>query len=147
MRFAMRPEPTMLQRLADRWWSLIVQRDVDLLEVSSGVLLLGWGAQLLLPWNTFATSGGYAVLALIMPEWLWGFLMAWLGVTKIGSYLLDQWRVRLLTSLCGCMVWVFLSVAFGMANPAGTGIIVYPFLAINSALIFWRVLTHRERNV
>lgn len=130
MKFAMRPEPTLLQRLSERLYLLIVRRDVDYVEVTSGVLMLGWGIQLLMPWETFRTGIGYAVLT-------------WLGFTKIGAYLLDQWRVRLAASLGGCMVWTFLSVAFGVSNPYGTGIIVYPFLTAISALLFWRILTHR----
>lgn len=145
-RCAMRAEPGLVQRVADRAYRLIVERDVDLIEVASGLLFLGWGIQLLLPWQTFASSGGYAVLAAVLPENAWGTLLALLGVLKIGAYLLAKHRARLAGSLVGSMTWAFFSVAFGVANPAGTGIVVYPFLAVLSALIFWRVLTHRERD-
>ena len=61
----------------------------------------------------------------------------------LGAYLLDQRRIRMLASLGAVMIWTFLSVAFGIGNPYGTGIIVYPTLAFTSALIFWRLYTHR----
>lgn len=143
MRFAMRPDPTLCQRLTERAWHLIVRRDVDLIEIASDILMLGWGVQLLMPWETFRTGIGYAVLGQLMSEVAWGVLLTWSGVTQIGAYLLDQWRVRLASALGACMAWAFLSVAFGFSNPYGTGIIVYPFLALVSALVFWRVLTHR----
>jgi hypothetical protein len=145
-RFILHPGQTMSQRAFERLWQLIVHRDVDLIEVSSGMLFLGWGIQLLLPWSTFGSSSGYVVLAQLMSEPVWGTLLLWLGITKIGSYLLNQRRVRLAGSLVGSMTWAFFSVAFGVANPAGTGIVVYPFLSLLSALIFWRVFTHRERD-
>ncbi len=143
----MRPDPSLWQRLAERAWLLIVRRDVDLVEIASGILMLGWGVQLLLPWETFRTGVGYAVLAQLAPETAWGLLMAWCGFTQIGAYLMEQWRVRLAASLGACMAWSFLSMAFGFSNPYGTGIIVYPFLALISALVFWRVLTHRLADV
>lgn len=139
----MRPDPTVWQRLTERAWLLIVRRDVDLIEIASGVLMLGWGVQLLMPWDTFHTGIGYMVLSQLMPELAWGVLLSWAGFTQIGAYLLNQWRVRLASSLGACMAWAFLAVAFGVSNPYGTGIIVYPFLALVSALVFWRVLTHR----
>jgi hypothetical protein len=142
-RFAMRPEPTMLQRMSERAWLLIVRRDVDLIEIASGVLMLGWGLQLLMPWNTFTTSASYAAMGAIMPEFAWGAMLAWVGLTQVGAYLLDQWRIRLASTLGSCMAWTFLGVLFGVANPQGTGIVVYPFLALVSALVFWRILTHR----
>lgn len=133
----------MAHRIADRAWHLIVRRDIDLLEITFGLLMLGWGVQLLMPWDTFRTSVSYQALGHIMPEWAWGGLLAWVGATKIGAYLLDQRRVRLAATLGACMIWTFLAVVFGIANPYGTGIVVYPVLAFTSALIFWRLLTHR----
>ena len=132
---------TIGQRIRDRLFLLIVRRDVDFVEVASGLLMLGWGVQLLMPWSTFQTGIGYAVLAQIAPEWVWGGLLAWVGFTQVGSYLLQHRRVRLASSLGACMVWTFLSVAFGVGNPHGTGIVIYPFLATVSALVFWRNLT------
>lgn len=143
MRFAMRPEPTMIQRLAERLYLLIARRDIDLLEITYGVLLIGWGVQLLMPWDTFRTGVGYTVLAQLMPESAWGLVLAWIGFTQVGAYMLDHWRVRLIATLFAVMVWTFLSVAFGVANPYGTGVIVYPTLAFTSAIVFWRLVTRR----
>lgn len=142
-RFALRQEPTMSQRLQERAWQLIVRRDIDLLEITFGLLMTGWGIQLLMPWSTFSTSISYRALAQIMPEWAWGALLTWVGITKIGAYLLNHRRVRMAATLGAVMIWTFLSVVFGAANPYGTGIVVYPVLAFVSALIFWRLLTHR----
>lgn len=106
----------------------------------------GWGLQLLMPWNTFGTGIGYRALAQLMPEWAWGALLVWVGLTKIGSYLVDHYRVRMAATLGATMIWTFLSVAFGVGNPYGTGVVVYPVLAFVSALIFWRLWTRsRER--
>ena len=143
VKFAMRPEPTLRQRLSERAWLLIVRRDVDLVEIASGLLMLGWAAQLLMPWNTFSTAPGYAAMAAIMPEAAWGLVLGWIGFTQVGAYLLNQWRIRLAASLGACMVWTFLGVLFGYSNPQGTGIVVYPFLALITALVFWRVFTRR----
>lgn len=142
-RFAMRQEPTMAQAMATRAWQLIVRRDIDLLEITYGLLMVGWGVQLLMPWETFITGAGYRVLALFAPEWVWGVFLIWVGVTKIGAYLLNHWRVRCIATLGACMIWTFFSVTFGLGNPYGTGIVVYPVLAFTSALIFWRLYTHR----
>lgn len=142
-RLEMRGEQGLRQRLAARAWLLIVKRDVDLLELSYGVLMLGWGLQLLMPWDTFRSSIGYQVLAQIMPEGAWGLLLACVGAIKIGAYLLDLWSWRLGATLGAVMIWTFLAVAFGLANPYGTAVVVYPVLAFTSALVFWRLLTHR----
>lgn len=139
----MRPDPTIWQRLSERAYQLIVRRDVDLIEIASGVLMLGWGLQLLMPWETFRTAPGYAAMSVLMPETAWGLILGWIGFTQVGAYLLDHWRVRLLSALGACVAWTFLGVLFGYSNPQGTGIIIYPFLALIAALVFWRVLTHR----
>lgn len=139
----MRSDVTLIQRLSERIWLLIVRRDIDLLEITYGVMMVGWGIQLLLPWETFRSSPGYAILAAIMPESYWGFLLTWVGAMKVGAYLLNQWRARLAATLIAVMIWTFLSVAFGFANPYGTGIVIYPTLAFTSAIVFWRLLTHR----
>lgn len=141
-RVLVRPMVSLRQKMLDRAWQLIVKREVDLLEVAYGVLMLGWGVQLILPWETFASAPGYRVLAQVMPEVAWGVLLIWVGVTKIGAYLLDQRRVRMMATIGAMMIWTFLSVAFGWANPYGTGIVVYPTLAFTSAVIFWRLYTN-----
>lgn len=144
MRQDAQPEPTVWLRVRERAWLLIFERDLELLEVAYGLMMLGWGVQLLLPWDTFRTGLGYAVLAHLAPEWVWGALMFWIGVTKIGAYFLDHLRVRAAVTIGAVMMWTFLSVAFGLSNPAGTGIVVYPVLAFTSALIFWRLMRRRS---
>lgn len=136
----LQPEPRLAQRLADRLYVLIVRRDPDFPEVLSGVVMLLWGVQLVLPWDTFTTGLGYAAMAELLPEPVWGLVLAWIGVTQVGSYLLDQWRVRLASSLGALMAWTFLTVLFGASNPVGTGVIVYGGFAGMSAWVFWRVL-------
>lgn len=134
----MQMQPTVSQRIRDRLYLLIVHRDTDFVEVASGLMMLGWGIQLLMPWDTFRTGIGYSALAMIAPEPAWGGLLAWCGFTQVGSYLLQHRRVRKASSLGAVMIWTFLSVAFGYGNPHGTAIVVYPFLATLSALVYWR---------
>lgn len=140
----MHPEPTMAQRVAARFYALIFVRDPDFVEVASGVLMFAWGLQLLMPWGTFTSAPGYRAMAALAPEAIWGGVLIWIGFTQVGAYLMDHWRVRLASSLGAVMVWVFLGVLFGVTNPYGTGIIVYPFLSLMTAWVFWRVLTGRR---
>lgn len=132
--------PTLTQRVVSRLYVLLFRRDFDFIEVLSGLLMLGWGAQLLLPWETFSTSPAYAAMAALMPEPVWGGLLTWIGFTQVGAYLLDHWRVRLASALGASMAWTFLGVAFGYANLTGTGVVVYPWLALVTAWVFWRIL-------
>lgn len=134
----MRPEPTMVQRVAQRAYALIFLRDADFVEVSSGLLMFGWGLQLMLPWSTFTSAIGYQAMSALAPEAAWGGLLLWVGFTQVGSYLLNHWRVRIASSLGAVMLWAFLGVLFGLSNPQGTGIVVYPFLAATTAWVFWR---------
>lgn len=141
MKFALQPEPTLVQRLSARLYTLIFVRDPDFVEVAAGLLMFAWGLQLLAPWGTFTSATGYRAMAALAPEAVWGGMLAWIGITQVGSYLFDHWRVRVASALGACMAWTFLGVLFGITNPYGTGIIVYPFLAAMCAWVFWRTLT------
>lgn len=129
----------MSQRLAERFYTLVFRKNVDFIEVLSGLLMFGWGFQLLLPWSTFSTSPGYMAMSLIAPEPVWGGVLIWVGFTQIGSYLLQHWRVRLASTLGAAMIWAFLAVLFVISNPYGTSIVMYPGVAIFTGWTFLRV--------
>jgi hypothetical protein len=143
------PEPRMVSRLVDRLDVLLNRKDFEFCELISGVMMLAWGVWLLMPWATFASSKGFAGMALIgslggywsvNPEIPWGILLAWIGITEIGALVLDQYRVRFLSAVGASMAWTFMSVTFAVSNPQGTGVIIYPGLALVAAWAAWRIV-------
>lgn len=137
-RFAMRLEPTLRQRMTARLDELLWRKDFEFCEVLSGVVALGWGIVLLMPWSTFSTSPSFNAMA-YAPEWLWGFLLLWIGLTQLGALLLDHRRPRRWSALGATFIWVFLSVGFFVSNPYGTGVVVYPALAASAGWAYLRI--------
>jgi hypothetical protein len=143
MRMSMRLVRSIWHRIIERAWLLIVRRDVDLVEIYSGLLMLGWGIQLLLPWDTFTTAQSYQAMAVLFTEESWGVLLGTVGLLQLGAYIFNTIKLRLVASVAACMIWSFIGALFGISNIQGVGWIVYVFLAMVCALVFWRIRTRR----
>lgn len=138
MKFAMRPEPTLIQRIAQRVDELLWRKDFEFCEAMSGMVALGWGLVLAMPWETFDTSASFEAMS-ILPEWLWAGTMLWLGITQLGALVLDHRRPRRWSALGATAVWAFLAVGFAISNPYGTGIVVYPCLSAAAGWAYLRI--------
>lgn len=141
-RILIRPEQTRLQMMADRLYQLVFVRDIDFVEILMGLLLIGWGVQLLLPWDTFRGSPSFAALVSIWPheEWAWGVVFLVIGMLKVGAYLSGHLLFRVAASLITSSAWAFIAGTFGWANPSGTGVVMYTGVSLASTWVFWRLL-------
>lgn len=133
-------EPRLTARMTARIDELMTRKDFEFAEVISGLIALGWAVILLMPWHTFTSARSFDVMAAIAPEWVWGLLFGWVGITQVGALLLDHHRPRLWSSLGASMAWVFVACVLGYANPYGLALVVYIPLSAGAAWSYWRLM-------
>lgn len=142
MKFMMRPEETMAQRMAERFYQLVFKREIDFPEVVMGLAIALWGVQLLLPWETFTAAASFGVLRAVWPhtETGWGVMFLAFGLFNIAAYFSGHLYARILASLFVSSAWAFIAGAFGYVNPSGTGVVIYAVVSVTSTWVFLRLL-------
>lgn len=148
----MQSEPSFSQRLGARLAQLM-RKDTEFLVVLSGLAMCWWAFTLALPATTFGTSPGYLGMALIgdlvitslhingwvSPETPWAILMAWTGLTMLGTLVLDHQRVLRWSAFWAAGLWGFVAATIGWSNPQGTGVGMYALLALGTIYAWWRL--------
>lgn len=110
-----------LDRLSRAWWSLILaEHDTEPAELSGGLLKVGIGLWLLLPFDTFESSPTFAVFS-ILPEWLWGSVLLALGVLHLSALRSGDLDSRRRSATIGYLVWFSFAVTFVTTNPPAIG--------------------------
>ena len=119
-----------------RW---VYHEDTYVIEIYQALLSVLWGGWLLAPWPTFPSTPTFRVMALLMPEELWGGMLICVGLLHGCGLARRSLSVRRASILLGFAIWVAISTAIVSANWRTTATITYPWVAINYALVYWRV--------
>lgn len=115
-------------------------KDIEPAEIGLILAELYWAAVLLWPWrDTFSTSPGYAAMAHIAREEVWGAGALALALLPIAAFVTRSITVRALGLLLSVMWWTFVTVMLVSANRYGTGG-VYSLGILGGAWAFRRVL-------
>lgn len=125
--------------------TLLLRRDIHLIELIFGSSSVLWGTFLLLPIDTFASTPSFRTMA-TFPEWAWGFCLALLGILQFMGATYDQARIRQAAAFGLIALWGFVAISLLLANPASTGPIAYGWTFTGSEIIvYWRLgLMRRE---
>lgn len=125
--------------LRGSWWGKILAvHDTEPTELAGGLMKLVIGSQLLLPLETFSTSVAFRDLS-ILPEWLWGSLLAIIGILHLAA-LRDGYRPwRRVASAVGCVLWFALGTTFLHATPGSLGAWVFILAALGQAWCYVRL--------
>ena len=108
------------------------------LEFVPAVFLILWGAWVINPmWDTFGVSGSYALMAKLAPEWVWGAISLFVGITQMVTLFTNKMKVRLFTSFFSILILSTLAVFSGVGNYRSTGMIG----AISIAICEWFAYT------
>lgn len=113
--------------------------NIEPLELFLAITTTLWGFFLLLPFNTFSTSGSFNILGSIAPEFGWGMFVFIGGLLHVISISRNDiyWRRDL--NMILYLVWLFFAINFIQANPYGTGTIIYPMIFIGKAWVYLRI--------
>ena len=126
--------------------ALLRDTDFDFTEIQNITAKFLWGFWLLNPiWHTFANARGYAVMAQIAPEEYWGSAIMIIALLHMYALRTGNHRLRSISTLCGFMFWLLVSIMLVSANPSGTGAVVYPILTVSSLWVYVRVVALTER--
>jgi len=94
-----------------------------------------WGAVLLMPQDTYSTSPTFNILKLFVPENTLGTILLVLGISRLVGLFINGRRrkvtpwVRLVSALCGFMIFTFISTSFALSGVISTWIAIYPVIA------------------
>src|SRR4051794_8161211 len=114
----------MRERIASFHKELMYTFAPEPIEVLLGTMATLWGFWLVLPFDTFASSPAFGVMAQLAPEMLWGGVILTIGLMQL--FMVVVRRIiperpcyserRLLVSL-SATVWIFIAVMFIQVNP------------------------------
>lgn len=122
-----------------RLWLLIKEADTEIVELLLGVLALNWGLLILAPFDTFGSTPSFRVMASAAPEPVWGSALFIAGVLHICGLARNHRHTRQAAAFFTFLCWMVIAISFGLANPQGTAMAVYPTLALLSAWAYVRL--------
>lgn len=107
------------------------------LEYLLGALSVLWGAVLIWPGETYATSQSFRILAETpwTPEAGVGALFVFFGLLRVWAAWRGSLRVRTWLAAEGMFKWVFVALMFALGSFASTGWVVYTFVSVVSAYV------------
>jgi hypothetical protein len=135
----MEQRETLQQRMGRRLVWVLFRSDFDFSELLCGLAGALWGAFLLLPQDTFASTPTFNSMELLAPEWAWGLAIMSGGLWQLASMSMEHHRSRRISALGGALTWAFISVLFALANIASTAVIIYPLLCLSATWAYWRL--------
>lgn len=103
-------------------------------------LTFGWGAWIVMPWDTFHTSPSYKVLSFIAPEWLWGATALLIGTCRINGLVFDNYPLRIFAAGAGCGIWWTTWVGIAWYEWRSIGVPVYFVLSSFCAYSLWELI-------
>lgn len=139
----MRIEPTQ-ETLLERLQVLLWEKDFEFAELLGGLAGLLWGAWLLNPsWDAFEITPGFAAMAAIAPEPVWGSALLLIGALQLWALIRDRWPWRRRSAFLLFCAWMFITVMIGRANYRAAAVVVYPLLALSAAWAYIRMRFQR----
>lgn len=136
-----------LARRAREWRAQANQRargvafyfHTDTLELALACFAIAWGGWVLLPFDAFASSATFALMAKLAPEWAWGITLLALGAAHFAIVLVGAIKARRAAVFVGAFAWTVIALIFILSNPLSTATVTYSLLAILNALAFLRL--------
>lgn len=121
----------------------MVTYEIEMVEIMSGIAALCWGLWLANPTlNSFTSSDTFDTMAMIAPEAIWGSAMILVGFFQVESVLSHQIPRRKVTSFLLSIMWLFITILFGVANLASTAVVIYGTFA---GFTIWSYLRLSQR--
>ncbi len=124
--------------MKERAKQLLFGTHTDFFELFNSLLLIAWGGWLLLPFNSFASSKAFAVLATYTDEATFGIIPVLIGLYILYTLIMLRIARRRYGILAASAFWIFISIIIGSSNIASTGVPVYALIAIFSAISYLR---------
>lgn len=139
IRYAMRSEPNLGQRIGLRLADILWHRHFEIAELAGAVIWALWALVLLNPWAaTFSSSIAFRVMSSLAPEWVWGCTALTLAANEFAAMTAERrwWRIIAAGLL---FAWaLFVGSMLGLSNPVGTGAAVYTSVGLLSLFAFLR---------
>ncbi len=82
---------------------------------------VAWGGWLLLPMQTFTETPVYATMAVLAPEWVWGILVAGLGLVSLTARHYRWRRVKLVVRLGLGLLFTAMALASLLSSLSSVG--------------------------
>ena len=113
------------ERIQGSWWGrILAEHDTEPIELIGGITKVLMGCWLLLPWDTFASSAAFSVLA-VLREQLWGALLILIGAAHLAALYNGHRAWRGWAALIGFLIWFAFACVFVVTNPPGVGWIMF----------------------
>ena len=124
--------------MIERTKQLLFGTHTDFFELFNSTLLIGWGAWLLLPFDSFTSSKAFTVLATYFSETTFGLIPVAIGLYILYTLIAFRIARRRYGILAATAFWIFIAVIIGSSNIASTGVAVYGIVAIFSIISYLR---------
>ncbi len=124
--------------MIERIKQLIFGTHTDFFELFNALLLIVWGVWLILPFETFKTTKAFTVLDTYTHEVVFGFIPLLIGLYILYTLVTLRIARRRYGILTASAFWIFISIIIGSSNITSTGVPIYAFIAIFSAISYLR---------
>lgn len=118
--------------------AIIRSYDAEPVELALAVFMLLWGVRLLCPGSTFNSASSFSIMGRIADEEVWGGVMLLVSAMKLLALRSGDHLARAGAAFAGTLIWALIWVSISLANPNGTGVVVYSTFAVLSAWVLWR---------
>jgi hypothetical protein len=108
----------------------------DLHELFGAAWAFALGFWLLVPFDTFATTPTFRVLAAISIEGLWGAALFAFGLWRFDAILMNRRDTNHALTMAAVVLWGSLAVLFFLGNPAAPGAALFMLLATLESLSY-----------
>ncbi len=107
--------------------------DTEPLEAWLDLAIIAWGAWLILPFNTFASSPTYNAISDLVPEYILGLFMVVIAMSQFYG-ISSSHMMRRYALLAGSTICLFIMLTFAYSNPQSAGIPT--FFALSMGCLF-----------
>jgi len=126
--------------LSDEFWRKM-QFDIltraPRVEMLIARLTLGWGLWLLNPYiDTFNAGRGFDFMRHTLPEGIWGVIVAFVGARLYYGIHTKNIKLARNASFGAWLLWLLIAIMIVVANPIGTGSVIYPLIAYYSLRVY-----------
>lgn len=125
-------------RQADRLHYILFHSEGALTEFFLGVFSITWGFWVLSPFWDALTPDPFALLTLIMPEWMWGTTIAVIGCLKVYAVITEWLALKRIVFTASLFFWLCIAISFLGTLPFSVGTPVYLLIVSINALCVFR---------
>ena len=116
------------------------------LEFLPALYLSLWGLWILNPWvNSFPSSPAFIEMGHLAPEWVWGAVIAVVGLFQMTILFTEKYKLRGVAALLSMFALFSMSMLVFFSNYASTGGITYLIIAVCAWLGYTEILADVKR--